>query len=60
MNKLERQEILEKAKERLMEMEFERKFYQMLYEKTNTIQYLINVQRLEADMVELSDEISLF
>ena len=57
---MERKEILEKAKQRLMEMEFERRFYQMLYEKTNTIQYKIKVQRLESDIIELSNEISLF
>lgn len=57
---MERKEILEKAKQRLMEMEFERKFYQMLFEKTNTIQYKTRVQRLEADIIELSNEISLF
>lgn len=57
---MERKEILEKAKQRLMEMEFERRFYQMLFEKTNTIQYKTKVQRLEADIIELSNEISLF
>lgn len=57
---MERKEILEKAKQRLMEMEFERRFYQMLFEKTNTIQYKIKVQRLESDIIELSNEISLF
>ena len=57
---MERKEILEKAKQRLMEMEFERRFYQMLFDKTNTIQYKIKVQRLESDIIELSNEISLF
>ncbi len=57
---MDREEILEKAKERLMQMEFERRFYQLLFEKTNTIQYKIKVERLEADILELSNEISLF
>lgn len=57
---MERKEILEKAKERLMQMEFERRFYDELFKKTNTVQYKIKVQRLEADIIELSNEISLF
>ena len=57
---MKKKEILEKANERLMEMEFERRFYEELYNKTNIIQYKIKVQRLEIDIIELSNEISLF
>ena len=63
--KMRRKQEFKKAnmhlkKQRLMEMEFERRFYQMLFDKTNTIQYKIKVQRLESDIIELSNEISLF
>ena len=59
-SKLSREEILNNAKERLMKMNFEYEFYKMLFNKTNTIQYKLRADRLEADIIELSNEISLF
>ena len=59
-SKLSREEILNNAKERLMKMNFEYEFYKMLFNKTNTIQYKLRADRLEADIIELSIEINLF
>lgn len=57
---MERKELLQKAKERLTNMNFEYEFYKALANKTNIIQYQTKAQRLEADIIELSDEISRF
>ena len=57
---MEKEEILNKAIERLKSMKFEKDFYSAICTKTKDFRYAMKIERLNADILELEEEIKLF
>ena len=55
-----RDELIDKAKERLQNMKFEKEFYEAIYKKIPDEKYQIRIQQLESDITELDTQIKIF